>query len=58
MPHLLVRSKVEDYAKWKPVFDGLGASANKPLAISAPPNTSGCPQIYHCAQCLSKFVQW
>ena len=26
MPHLLVRSKVEDYAKWKPVFDGLGAT--------------------------------
>ncbi len=21
MPHILVRSKVEDYAKWKPVFD-------------------------------------
>ncbi len=25
MTHLLVRSKVEDYAKWKPVFDGMGA---------------------------------
>ena len=22
MPYILVRSKVEDYAKWKPVFDG------------------------------------
>ncbi len=21
MPHVLVRSKIEDYAKWKPVFD-------------------------------------
>lgn len=26
MPYVLVRHKVEDYAKWKPVFDEHGAS--------------------------------
>ena len=23
MPHILVRTKVEDYARWKPEFDGM-----------------------------------
>ena len=26
MPHILVRHKVQDYAKWKPVFDEHGAT--------------------------------
>jgi heme-degrading monooxygenase HmoA len=26
MPYLIVRHKVEDYAKWKPVFDAHGAT--------------------------------
>jgi len=26
MPYLLVRHKVEDYAKWKPIFDQVGAT--------------------------------
>lgn len=26
MPYLLVRHKVEDYAKWKPIFDEHGAT--------------------------------
>ncbi len=26
MPYILVRHKVEDYAKWKPVFDEHGAA--------------------------------
>ena len=26
MPHILIRHKVEDYAKWKPAFDEHGAT--------------------------------
>jgi heme-degrading monooxygenase HmoA len=26
MPYMLIRHKVEDYAKWKPVFDAHGAT--------------------------------
>jgi heme-degrading monooxygenase HmoA len=26
MPYLIIRHKVEDYAKWKPVFDAHGAT--------------------------------
>jgi len=29
MPYLLIRHKVKDYAKWKPVFDEHGATRKK-----------------------------
>jgi len=48
MPQLLVRHKIADYAKWKPVFDG-HASMQKAAGI-----TSG--RLFHSADDASEIV--